>query len=172
MSQVQDRMARYGLDTHSINVPLQLVSVDWMSQGGIDIASARTKGRAETTISSKNGVETERRIRAVSVLWGLPQEMFEGVLAHELGHVWLFKQHMNDIPEDLEEGLCNLFAYILHQEKVTPEARYSVYLLEENLDPVYGEGFRRSRAIYHRKGLRWLLHFVRRKGKWPQGASR
>ena len=78
--------------------------------------------------------------------WELPREQSEGVLAHELGHVQLFVRCLDGLAYDLEEGLCNLSAYLLHQEKSISEARCCIRLLEEAPAFIWGESFRCARA--------------------------
>ncbi len=168
LHQVQERMAHYGLDTRAVNVPLAMVALSKLVQDKDDPAQARLRGQTQTQIQTQNGQEVERHIEVVYTLGGLPPEYLESVLAHELGHVWLFMQYVEGLPQDLEEGLCNLFAYLLHQEKSSPEARHCIHLLEENPDPLYGEGFRRVRAIYERRGLPALLRGVMQHRRWPR----
>ncbi len=166
LAEVQKRMRRYDLDTDTVTIPLQMISVTTMNQQGITVSAARLQGLTQTRTVTRNG-SMQRQVKAVTVLRGLPQEQFAGVLAHELGHVWLFVQEIDKLPRDLEEGLCNLFAYLLHQEKTTPDARYCIHLLENNPDSVYGDGFRRAKGLYENKGLPWLLNAVRAQRDWP-----
>jgi hypothetical protein len=168
MQQVQARMARYSLDTCQVSIPLEMVQLTRLTAEGISGPMARLQGQTIKQIQTRDGQEVARIIEALYVLGGLPPTYLENVLAHELGHVWLFMQHIDDLPEDLEEGLCNLFAYLLHQEQTSPEARHCMHLLEENPDLVYGDGFRRARAIYEQRGLPALLRGVAQHRRWPR----
>lgn len=169
MRQVQARMARYDLDTRRVSIPLEMVPLTRLTADGIAGPMARLQGQTIKQIQTYDGEEFKRTIEALYVLGGLPPAYLENVLAHELGHVWLFMQRIDDLPEDLEEGLCNLFAYLLHQEQTSLEARHCIRLLEENPDPVYGDGFRRARVIYEQRGLPALLHGVAQYRRWPRG---
>lgn len=169
MRQVQARMARYDLDTRRVSIPLEMVPLTRLTADGIAGPMARLQGQTIKQIQTYDGEEFKRTIEALYVLGGLPPAYLENVLAHELGHVWLFMQRIDDLPEDLEEGLCNLFAYLLHQEQTSLEARHCIQLLEENPDPVYGDGFRRARVIYEQRGLPALLHGVAQYRRWPRG---
>jgi hypothetical protein len=170
LAEVQKRMREYNLDTDTVTIPLEMTSVTTMNQQGITVSAARLQGLTQTHTLTHNG-NVQRQVKAVTVLRGLPQEQFAGVLTHELGHVWLFMQGVDNLPQDLEEGLCNLFAYLLHQENTTPEARYCIHLLENNLDPIYGDGFRRAKGLYESKGLPELLNVVRATGGWPNDTA-
>lgn len=169
MRQVQARMARYDLDTRQVPIPLEMVQLTRLTADGIAGPMARLQGQTHKQIETLNGQEVARSIEGIYVLGGLPPVYLENVLAHELGHVWLFMQRIDDLPEDLEEGLCNLFAYLLHQEQTSPEAQHCIHLLEENPDPIYGDGFRRVRAIYEQRGLPALLRGVAQYRRWPRG---
>jgi hypothetical protein len=165
---VQAHLARHGVDTQDVDVPLRLVSLSALMAGEDDPARARMRGRTETQIETRNGREVARRIQEVCALGGLPQELLLGVLAHELGHVWLFTQRVDDLPPALEEGLCNLFAYLLHAERAASSAmaRYCVRLLEEDPHPVYGAGLRRALAWYRQAGLPAVLEAVVTQQRW------
>jgi len=169
MRQVQTRMARYDLDTRRAAIPLEMVPLTRLTADGMAGPLARLQGQTLKQVATRDGQEVARTIEAVLVLGGLPPVYLENVLAHELGHVWLFIERIDDLPEDLEEGLCNLFAYLLHQEQTSPEARHCMQLLDENPDPIYGDGFRRARAIYEQRGLPALLRGVARYRRWPRG---
>jgi len=168
MQQVQARMVSYGLDTRQVPIPLAMVKLTQLTAEGMAGPLARLQGQTRKQVQTLNGQEVARAIEAVYVLGGLPPIYLENVLAHELGHVWLFMQHIDDLPEDLEEGLCNLFAYLLHQEQASPETRHCLQLLEENPDPIYGDGFRRARAVYEKRGLPALLRGVAQHRRWPR----
>lgn len=108
-----------------------------------------------------------RRVDGVTLLQGLPQDLFEGVAAHELGHAWLFLAGVDNLEPWVEEGFCNLLSYILHKDRQTDEARFWVKTLEVNPDPVYGEGFRRVRAIFKRYGFGEALNYTFRHKQIP-----
>lgn len=103
----------------------------------------------------------ERRIvDGITLLQGLPQELFEGTVVHELGHAWLYLAKIDHLPRWQEEGFCNLLAYILHKDRPTPEARWQVKVLENDPDPIYGEGFRRVRALFKKHGFGEALNYT------------
>jgi len=88
------------------------------------------------------------RVRAIEIVQGLAPLRFQGVVAHELGHVWL-AVHRIWLPEAIEEGFCELLAWRFYGDLGTEEARRYAQDIEANSDPVYGGGFQ-----YVRQALR------------------
>ncbi len=108
-----------------------------------------------------------RKVNGVTILSGLPRELFEGVVAHELGHAWLYLARLDNLESWAEEGFCNLLSYILHKERSTDEARHWVKALEMDPNPIYGEGFRRVRAMFKKHGFGEALNYAFRYRRFP-----
>ncbi|HEU5379224.1 MAG TPA: protein DA1 [Ktedonobacteraceae bacterium] len=114
------------------------------------------------TLSStriQNGSVLDSRVDGVAVLQGMPALLFAGVVLHELGHVWLTVHGIGNLPLWAEEGFCQLLSHRYYTGLATPEARYRAESLEQEADPIYGDGFRRIRALSERTGF---AHFVER----------
>ncbi len=109
-------------------------------------------GLTKTLEKKENGVLVYRE-HSIFVLYGLPRLVFEGVLAHELLHVWL-----NERPESRErtpaevEGFCNLASALIYGQEQTPMAQYLLERLHSDPDPVYGDGYRQQQAFVQRHG--------------------
>ena len=92
----------------------------------------------------------------------MERTFFEAVVAHELGHVrskypqlnfflYFSKVYLqlNDIqlPSDITEGVCELFAYLYIQNQWSKKPTRKLYIagdkIRKNKDPVYGGGFRK-----------------------------
>jgi hypothetical protein len=104
------------------------------------------------------------------VLWACRLEVawhLAASLAHELGHAWLFLHAYPDLTPLVEEGLCELYEYHWLQSQRTPEAAYRRRLMEENDDPVYGEGLRAAQSALQGRTLPALLEFVWKHGRLP-----
>jgi ribosomal protein L24E len=123
------------------------------------------------TISSQNEISDESF--SIYILKGLPELHFVKVIAHELMHVWQYKNAPlnNDIV--LSEGSCNYAAYLLlkaWQKKIkyinSPEQKkeiqYLLTYLETNDDPVYGKGFQEVKKIVARMGVSYWLQYLRK----------
>jgi hypothetical protein len=99
-------------------------------------------GITQTQVSSLNGREASRTLQGIVIVGGLAREHFEGVLAHELGHVWLFQAKLDQVPAKVVEGFCELVRHAWLGRLGTPLAGSLRRRLEESTDPVYGDGFR------------------------------
>jgi hypothetical protein len=65
---------------------------------------------------------TVRSVPRIGLLWGLPQTIFEGVVAHELGQAWLFVNELDSLDPSSAEGFCRLLSYLWYAQQHTPEA--------------------------------------------------
>lgn len=114
-------------------------------------------GMTFRTSYSRNGKPQETEIRGVAVRRGLPEALFEGVVAHELGHVWLGVHGVTGLPQRTEEGFCELLAYRFYVQKRSREGNYYAHNIERNPDPTYGEGFRRMNKLVQQVGFERLV---------------
>jgi hypothetical protein len=88
----------------------------------------------------------------------MPPALFQGVVAHELGHAWLHINTLTRLSQKDEEGFCELMSFAYYSGLGTDDSRYRMKCIEENPDPIYGEGFREVRAIQRRYGF---VEFIR-----------
>jgi hypothetical protein len=105
-------------------------------------AHANSHGLTKTVEKSVNGV-VQYREHSIFILYGLPRIVFEGVLAHELLHVWLNEQPntRERTPQEIE-GFCNLGTACMYQQEDTPLSHYLLERMHKDTDAVYGEGYR------------------------------
>jgi protein DA1 len=94
---------------------------------------------------------------SIALVAPMPQTLFRGALAHELGHVWLMTESITKLSELETEGFCELLAYLYFSGESAPEAKSQISRMQENPDPVYGDGFRHVLAIYKRTGLEAIV---------------
>jgi phage FluMu protein Com len=106
---------------------------------------------------TQDGHVIRTEVSGVAILHGLPATLFQGVTMHELGHVWLIVHRIQNLPAWAEEGFCEVLAYRYYQYLNTPEAHYHASSTEKNPDPIYGDGFRRVRALVDKHGFAHLL---------------
>jgi hypothetical protein len=114
-------------------------------------------GATTSSAYSQNGQLTRVQVDGIAVLRGLPPTLFQGVVAHELGHVWLVVHGIYNLPSWAEEGFCELLSYRYYQSSQTPESQYYMLNTERNPDPTYGEGFRRLQKLSDSIGFPQLL---------------
>jgi hypothetical protein len=127
----------------------------------------RTLGATLRSTYSKNGRVVRTEVEGVAILQGLPEVRFEGVVIHELGHVWLVVHDIHGLPSWAEEGFCELLAYRYYSQILTHEHQYYAQGILNNPDPVYGEGFRRVRAIADRMGFQHFIEQLRLTKRLP-----
>jgi len=89
----------------------------------------------------------------ITLLSGLPDLQFRGVLAHEFLHVWLNEQGYQP-PAAIMEGFCNLGSRAVYLAETADTALAGVLLqqMESDPDPVYGDGYRQMKSIVERQG--------------------
>jgi hypothetical protein len=110
-------------------------------------------GITQTRVETINGRESARLVREIIVVGGLALEHFEGVLAHEFGHVWLFHGKHDHLSDLQAEGFCELVKYRWLARLGTPLAYEIQRKMENNPDPVYGNGFRLLKEHWDRDGI-------------------
>ncbi len=160
---VRRTLALLGLDFGNERISLKLGGLSQLKDGRARDLSGNTR----TCTWSRDGEPVKREVGEITILYGLPYEHFAAVAAHELGHAWLFLQEYPELPPSVEEGLCELLSYLWLQQMDTTAARHRMRAMEENDDPVYGDGFRAALESYRRLPLDDLLTYVRRHGRFP-----
>jgi len=112
-----------------------------------------------------------RSIKKILVLNNMPILNTSEVLVHEMIHSWLHMAMFPDnLPNDVEEGLCQLIAYLwLNEQKPTPETKRLMKLIEINSSPVYGKGFLDAFCSLRNSGgsLKNMLDYVYLYRKFP-----
>ena len=156
-----------GLAYNNLPISLQLADRAYLAKYASEHGQPHMLGVTLSTAHSLNGRETHTDVDGVAVLKGLPVLLFDGVVTHELGHVWLIAHGIKGLPLWAEEGFCELLSHRYYTQLNTPESRYHSEGIEKNPDPVYGEGFRRVRVIAERVGFANLLKTLQTSGRLP-----
>lgn len=160
-TQVKQWIGRQGLIFNNLPISLELCGRARLAELLHDRNLTHAYGATLSTTYTQNGYKLYTQVRGVSVLRGLPSGLFQGVAVHELGHVWLIVQDVGTLPPWAEEGFCELLSYRWYTEVNTPESRYYATNIERHADPIYGEGFRRVKALTDRVGFPRLLETLR-----------
>ena len=81
---------------------------------------------------------------SILILTGLAPDYFRGVAAHELAHDWMQENlpHIDD--PQIREGFAEFVAWAYAKEE---ELTRVPWRMEQNTDPVYGDGFRKVRDM-------------------------
>ncbi len=162
-------MGSQGLTFNNVSLPLELCDRATLSayrreRGG----PQQHLGITRSTTQSVNGREMWT-LDGIAVLRGMPKTLFQGVCIHELGHAWLVMQRVKGLSSWAEEGFCQLLSYRYYAEMNSLESRYHIKGIEENPGPVYGDGFRRIRAIADRIGFPRFVEELRTSKRLPAG---
>ncbi len=146
-------VSRQGLRYNQQRLSLELVDRGRLAQYLQTRGESDALGVAKSSIETLNGHVMRVIIDGIAVLHGLPASLFQSVTVHELGHVWLAVQGVHDLPTWAEEGFCELLSHRFDTDKNTPESLHHARNIERNPNSVYGEGYRRIRAIVDRHGF-------------------
>jgi hypothetical protein len=121
-------------------------------QGGAPILGVISQ---VTTIDSAG--RKIRRVPEIRLLRGRPRLVQGAVIAHELGHAWLFQKGLHGLPQDVEEGFCEYCSHHWLSRSLDPRAPYLMDRIAQNPDPTYGGGFRIIREMAGTSGLGEVL---------------
>lgn len=128
-----------------------------------------TAGVTQTNVNTVLGVEHSREVKMIQVLYGLPYEHLGAVLAHELGHAWLFLNRYPKLDPYVEEGICEWISSQWLQSCGTEMARFRLLVMEKNPSRVYGRGYRALKKQMARRSPAEVLQYVKRHGALPAG---
>ena len=115
-------------------------------------------------LGRKTGETLYKRNETVEifVLDHLPKTRMEHVMAHELAHDWMTAFYPGIREDWIKEGFAEYIAWRYNRYKKRNKLNIRV---ENNTDPVYGEGFRRIRKIAQNRGFAGLRKFLEFKSK-------
>lgn len=171
VAEMRQQLGRLGMTLHKRAViPFRLVDTPELER-----AKKGRKGQADVLGQTRKQCTTnghgqiiDREVQEIVILYGLPEEQFRTVALHELCHAWLHLSAYDELPLQVEEGLCTLTEYLYLRELNTPSSQARIAALEANPDPIYGEGFRLARQMFERVGLSRLLTYVKTKGSFKK----
>jgi hypothetical protein len=155
-----------GLDLGSIDTPVTLVSKPELLARAGALAHPALKALTECDEQIPgDGTRGERHYR-IYVLSGLPRAGLVGVLSHELFHVLQSEATAHGSEPPLREGAANYVQVrVLRARGEELRAR----LLEEDRDPVYGDGLRRIERLAGEKGESAAIQAGLRAARFPEG---
>jgi len=113
-----------GLDVSQIEI--NIVDKNKMKSLYGSNASNHLKGITKISV-------TDDKIFKIYILNNIPEIQFEATLAHELMHVWLYKNNIN-LEHEKMEAFCNLGSYIIYKKDDTRFSNIHIMSLEKNND--------------------------------------
>ena len=158
-----------GLMYNNLNLRIELRNRKQLAQLLREPGDTQSLGATLHTTYTENGRVVRTEVNGVAILRGLPSTLFQGVTVHELGHAWLAVHGVTDLPRWAAEGFCELLSFRFYTQMNTPESRYHATCIEQQTDPVYGEGFRRLRALAEAVGFPRLIETLRTAKRLPAG---
>lgn len=170
-SRIRARMVDWGLTFDYGEIPVRLVD-----QATLD----RQFGRGTRHQGKISGLTTKRwtkdragkilsREVEIQMLYGMPMEVYEKTIAHELMHAWMFVDKQPEHRPQLEEGVCNLAAYYILQESDSAFAGFLKEAMYQSKDPTYGQGLRRAIGYVQRHEFEGLVKMLRASQDFPPG---
>jgi hypothetical protein len=169
---VRKSLASLGLAVPYGEVPLELGDRNWLAaiRDQYRTSLTRTEATAFTnTVTTTRGGRVIGKTVSIHVLNGLPIEVFQGTVAHELMHA---RNHLvADVRHatDLEEGAANFAEALVLRRLGTAAAKYQLQAMDESADPVYGEGYRRVKRMVADYGFKGLLEWLASQPDFPPG---
>ena len=166
--QLTQWLGSQGLRFNNLSVTLELVDRPKLAQYLTTRPETHSLGVTMSTIHYENEQRTHTEIDRVAVLQGMPELLFKGVTMHELGHVWLAIHDIHGLPSWAEEGFCEVLSHRYLSGIATREGRYYTERIEKNPDPIYGEGFRKLKALSDKMGFARFIDVLLRTKQLPQ----
>ncbi len=167
IAQVRAGLASVGLPLGSAPTPLRLVDQTELQDLSLKTYAKKPSGMACHESTTRNGQVIQRTVKEILVLYGLPAEHFAAIAAHELTHSYLFLHAFPELEPAVEEGLCELGAYLWLKQQGTVEAAYRLKLLADNTDPIYGRGFQAARRGMEQMGVSNIFKYAQQRRGLP-----
>ncbi|PJA98995.1 MAG: hypothetical protein CO127_11580 [Ignavibacteria bacterium CG_4_9_14_3_um_filter_36_18] len=117
--------------------------------------------RSEIPFYIKNGKPSQKMKHDIYLLDRIPVINIEATLVHELMHVWLHENTTGKLQHDLREGSCNYLSYLYLQNKQTNGTGEVILQIENDLDKIYGDGFRKVKDKFYYKKISEFFDYLR-----------
>lgn len=112
------------------------------------------QGREERRVA---GERTDEKYR-IYILYGLPEKRLVEVAAHELAHDWMRVNLPRIKAPIFEEGFAEYVAWLVNDSFGHEEMNKRI---ENNADPIYGDGFKMMKSLAERHGgLNGLIDYL------------
>jgi hypothetical protein len=159
-----------GLMYNHLHLSLELVDRQKLAKlitGRAGTAGTHSQGVTLSTTQTLDGKVVRTEVNNIAILEGMPAISFQGVTIHELGHVWLIVQEIKNLQPWAEEGFCELLTHRYYTQLNSEASRYHAKGIEMNPDSVYGEGFRRVRAVADAMSFKRFVEGLQRTKRLP-----
>ncbi len=157
---IQAHLRQGGLPWWPQSFPVRLVGPEDMKVEGLRTDLQLLGVISKLTSTDARGHQI-RRVPEIRLLRGRPRLVQGSVIAHELGHAWIFQKGLYDLRTDVEEGFCEYCSYHWLSRNPDPRASYLLDRLARNPDVTYGGGFRKVLALAGSDGLPGVIDRIR-----------
>lgn len=163
LAEVQGCLRGQGLPWWPQSFPVRLVSRQELRlEPGIGSDSLRGLIHQRLQVDAQG--QTARQITGIHLLRDQPTVLQGSVLAHELGHAWVFQCGL-ELPREVEEGFCEFCSYLWLSGSRDPRAVFLMKRIVSNTQPIYGDGFRRVQAWSTGPGFSGVLQQLERNAR-------
>jgi hypothetical protein len=152
-----------GITNIPTTIPINVVDRKRLKKYSTSHHPDNSKGFTTCETTYRNNQPVSRK-QTIYILNGLPQLEFNGVLAHEIMHVWLNENGIV-LTEPETEGFCNLGAMQIYRKDGSRFAQVLLENLEKDTDSVYGDGYRDMKKRVETIGWSRLLQQLRSRKK-------
>lgn len=166
LRQVQSTLISAGLPLKRQEISLRLTSLKELKKISKNY-SDQPAGMIRTQTKEIAGKIIQREIQEILALRGLPLTHFSSVMAHEIGHAYLFIHKFPPLSPIIEEGFAELCAYLWLRKTNTKAARYHISCMEKNPHHIYGKGFQLALNSSRKNTIREILLHLRKKQQFP-----
>ena len=81
------------------------------------------------------------QVTAILVQCGLPRLLTGSIIAHEVMHAWMRYQHVQELSMDVEEGLCQLMAFLWLDSQKQSANKVSPHVQKSLRMPAYLDAY-------------------------------
>jgi hypothetical protein len=168
LTEVRSRLLEAGIDVGDVEVEFHLVSRDELSKVS-GMADVDNYGLAiEKTTGYFLGLLKEKTY-AIYILAGLPRMYFISTAGHELMHIWLYQHGVDGMDRQMVEGSCDMASVLVLGQYDHELIPLIIKQIEQNPNPLYGEGCRRIQRIVENRGVEYWLGHLQFDPEFPIG---
>lgn len=167
LNEIGTMLSRIGVVIETDDIEFELVSREELAEL-LDHGVTNEFGLTQYKETTFWGSLREREF-TIYILSGLPRMHFISTAAHELMHVWCYVNAPEEEEPQLVEGSCNYAALRVLQQVDDAMAGYVIRQIEEESDPIYGDGLRRVKRLVDNRGLEYWLQHLRFDPDFPIG---
>ncbi len=167
LKDVRSSLGDSGISLGNLQLSLKLVDQKTLKNSLKRRHTENPAGMVQTKIQMVNGIESSRKVENILALYGLPADHLAVVLAHEIGHAYLFINRFPELPQQVEEGFAELCSYLWLSKLDSKKSKFRMKAIMDSKDPIYGIGLKKALASYRSHSLEGMLEHMRKQKKFP-----